>query len=219
MITELNDTKAQLEETKQWAEEEKANLVTAQNEQVAKQEEMNQLIETYTAQIEAGEAEMAENEAIYAELDAAISQSRITEEQQDWINNGGPSSGGAPVTGNGSSVVAYATSKVGSAYVWGATGPNAFDCSGLTSWAYAQVGVSIGRTTYAQYGNGMAVAYSELQPGDLVFFNTGGYCSHVGMYVGGGVMVHAGTPATGVEYTNLNSSYWQGVYLGARRYI
>ena len=115
----------------------------------------------------------------------------------------------------GGSAVEYAKSRVGSAYVYGASGPNAFDCSGLTSWAYRQAGKSIPRTTGGQSSGGTYVARGDLQPGDLVFFSQGGgRISHVGMYIGGGMMVHAGTPRTGVQYSTINIM----TYVTARRY-
>lgn len=115
----------------------------------------------------------------------------------------------------GGSAVQYATSRVGMAYVFGASGPTAFDCSGLTSWAYAQAGKSIPRTTGGQAGGGTYVPKSELKAGDLVFFSQGGgSISHVGMYIGGGRMVHAGTPRTGVAYSSINIM----TYVTARRY-
>ncbi|MEU9990498.1 NlpC/P60 family protein [Streptomyces sp. NPDC048045] len=93
--------------------------------------------------------------------------------------------------------VAYAYQKLGSPYVWGATGPNAFDCSGLAQAAYHSAGVSLPRTTYAQINAGRRVSRSELQPGDLVFFYSG--ISHVGIYVGNGQMIHAPNPSAPVR--------------------
>ncbi|MEU5538202.1 NlpC/P60 family protein [Streptomyces sp. NPDC020362] len=93
--------------------------------------------------------------------------------------------------------VAYAYQKLGSPYVWGATGPNAFDCSGLAQAAYHSAGISLPRTTYAQINAGRRVSRSELQPGDLVFFYSG--ISHVGIYVGNGQMIHAPNPSAPVR--------------------
>lgn len=93
--------------------------------------------------------------------------------------------------------VSYAYAKLGSPYVWGATGPNAFDCSGLVQAAYRSAGISLPRTTYAQIDAGRRVSRSELQPGDLVFFYSG--ISHVGIYVGGGQMIHAPNPSAPVR--------------------
>ena len=97
-------------------------------------------------------------------------------------------------TGNGSidAVTAEAYKHIGAPYVWGATGASTFDCSGFTSYVYKlSAGIDIGRTTYDQINAGREVSYSELQPGDLIFPHSG----HVGIYVGGGMMIHA--PQTG----------------------
>lgn len=95
----------------------------------------------------------------------------------------------APAQSTGQAIVDVARSKIGSPYGWGAAGPNAFDCSGLTSWAYSQVGKSIPRTSQAQATQGTPVAYSDLQAGDIVAFYSG--ASHVGIYSGHGTVIHA----------------------------
>ncbi|SFY13189.1 C40 family peptidase [Streptomyces atratus] len=89
--------------------------------------------------------------------------------------------------------VAFAYGALGKPYVWGATGPSSFDCSGLTQAAWRSAGVSLPRTTYTQINAGRRVSRSELAPGDLVFFYSG--ISHVGLYIGNGQMIHA--PRTG----------------------
>ena len=117
-------------------------------------------------------------------------------------------------------VASSALSRVGSRYVTGGNGPRAFDCSGLTQWAYRQNGISIPRTAAAQYGATSRVSKSSLKAGDLVFFRgtTGrGGITHVGIYVGGGRFVHAGTSRTGVTTANLNSSYWSSHWAGGGR--
>lgn len=88
-----------------------------------------------------------------------------------------------------SEVVAIAKRYLGAPYVWGAAGPNSFDCSGLTMFVYRQVGVSLPHSSRAQIGVGQRVSRSDLAPGDLVFF--GSPIHHVGMYIGGGMMIHA----------------------------
>ncbi|MEV7094751.1 NlpC/P60 family protein [Amycolatopsis sp. NPDC051045] len=103
-----------------------------------------------------------------------------------------------------------ALSKLGSAYVYGATGPTNFDCSGLTSWAYKQAGLTIPRTSREQSTFGTAVPRDQLQPGDLVFFYSP--VSHVGMYIGDGKMVHAPDTGDVVKISPLQSQY-----SGARR--
>jgi cell wall-associated NlpC family hydrolase len=98
-----------------------------------------------------------------------------------------------------------ALSRLGDAYVWGATGPTTFDCSGLMQWAYAKAGISLPRVAAAQAGFGTPVSRSQLQPGDLVFFYSP--ISHVGMYLGNGQMVHAPTTGDVVKISSLQSNY------------
>lgn len=130
--------------------------------------------------------------------------------------NAAPVGGNPDGSGVANSALGYAISKIGSAYSYGAAGPNAFDCSGLMYWSFKQVGITIPRSSGGQAAGGTYVDRANLQPGDLVFFSasSGGGISHVGMYVGGGRMVHAGTPATGVQYASINIMY----YVTARRY-
>ncbi|SFW87381.1 C40 family peptidase [Amycolatopsis australiensis] len=98
-----------------------------------------------------------------------------------------------------------ALSKLGSAYVWGATGPSTFDCSGLMQWAYKQAGISLPRTSAAQAGFGTPVSRDQLQPGDLVAYYSP--VSHIGMYIGDGKMVHAPTSGDVVKISPLLSEY------------
>ncbi len=101
----------------------------------------------------------------------------------------------APSQSVGEKVLAAARSAVGSPYVYGANGPSAFDCSGLTSWAYQQAGVSIPRTSQAQASAGTPVSLDALQPGDIIVYYSG--ASHVGIYTGNGTIIDAlnsGTP-------------------------
>ena len=127
------------------------------------------------------------------------------------------SSAGSPgsVNGRAGSAVAYAYAQLGKPYVFGAAGPSAFDCSGLTMAAWGQVGVYLPHAASQQYAMTSRVSSSDLQPGDLVFFYSG--ISHVGIYVGGGVFVHAANPTDGVVADQLFSSYWQSVFVGAGR--
>ncbi|MFI8880565.1 C40 family peptidase [Streptomyces sp. NPDC055243] len=107
-----------------------------------------------------------------------------------------------------SAAVSYAHKALGSPYVWGATGPNAFDCSGLTQAAYRSAGVDLPRTTYAQIAAGERVPRSQLQPGDLVFFYQG--ISHVGLYVGNGQMIHAPNPSAPVRLAPISQMPFAG---------
>ena len=125
----------------------------------------------------------------------------------------------APATsGNGSSVVSTAKKYIGCKYVYGGTSPSGFDCSGFTSYIYRQYGVSLNRTAAGQYSNGKAVSRSQLQPGDLVMFGKSGI-NHVGIYIGGGSIVHAANRTRGVTIDTINSGYYNNNYVGARRVL
>ncbi|WP_405985073.1 NlpC/P60 family protein [Streptomyces sp. NBC_00872] len=104
--------------------------------------------------------------------------------------------------------VAFAYGAIGKPYVWGATGPGSFDCSGLTQAAWRAAGVSLPRTTYTQINAGQRVTRDRLAPGDLVFFFSG--VSHVGIYVGGGQMIHAPRPGSAVRLAPIDQMPFAG---------
>jgi peptidoglycan DL-endopeptidase CwlO len=112
-----------------------------------------------------------------------------------------PSSSGA------AAAIPYATSKVGSPYVWGAEGPNAFDCSGLMVWAFRQIGISLPHYSGSQYAMTTRVSRAQLAPGDLVFWGGGG-SEHVALYMGGNQIVHAFGSAGGTRITHLDG-WWK----------
>jgi len=117
----------------------------------------------------------------------------------------------------GNEVVNYAYKFLGKPYVYGATGPNAFDCSGLTQYVYNKFGIDISRTTYTQVGEGTKVNRSDLRAGDLVFFNTEGSISHVGIYIGNGAFIHAPRTGKPVMVSSLSDGYYSKNYSTARR--
>ncbi|MFF5606506.1 NlpC/P60 family protein [Streptomyces cellulosae] len=101
--------------------------------------------------------------------------------------------------------LAFARAQIGKPYVWGATGPGSYDCSGLTQAAWKAAGVSLPRTTYDQVNAGTTVPVSQAQPGDLVFFYDD--VTHVGLYIGNGMMIHAPKPGT---YVREESIFYDG---------
>lgn len=105
--------------------------------------------------------------------------------------------------------VATAKAQLGKPYLWGSGGPNSFDCSGLTSFAWAAAGVTLPRTSRSQYAGTVRVAVADIQPGDLVFF--GSPIHHVGIYVGGGQMVNAPESGDVVKYSSIYRSDIVGV--------
>lgn len=118
-----------------------------------------------------------------------------------------------------SDVVSYSYKFLGKPYVWGASGPSSFDCSGFTAYVYNAFGVSLAHYTGSQFQVGQAVSKENLLPGDLVFFNTYGDISHVGIYIGGGQFIHASSGSGKVTISQLSGSYYTSRYAGARRIL
>ncbi|MFE0350707.1 C40 family peptidase [Streptomyces griseoluteus] len=106
--------------------------------------------------------------------------------------------GSSSATGSAAAIVSFVKSQVGKAYVSGATGPSAYDCSGLVQTAFKQVGISLPRVSQDQSTAGTQVSLSSLQPGDILYWGSAGSAYHVGVYVGDGMFVGAQNPSTGV---------------------
>ncbi|MPV51696.1 hypothetical protein GCO27_01160 [Corynebacterium sp. zg331] len=124
-----------------------------------------------------------------------------------------PNSSDAPQSVGASSskaagAVQAALSKIGAPYSWGATGPDAFDCSGLIYWAYQQQGMTIPRTSQSQLAGGTPVSRDQLQPGDVVGYYPG--VTHVGLYIGDGKLVHASDYGIPVQVVDVDSMPWAG---------
>lgn len=113
-------------------------------------------------------------------------------------------------------IIGLALKYRGWRYVWGGSSPaTGFDCSGFTQWVFGQFGVSLPRTSFAQWNAGPHVALANLAPGDLVFFTTYGvFANHVGIYLGNDQFISAATPSQGVIVQSLNTSYWQSAFDG-----
>ena len=122
----------------------------------------------------------------------------------------------AQSSNKGQDVVNYALQFKGSRYVYGGTSPKGFDCSGFTQYVYKHFGVSLNRTAASQTSNGKSVSRSNLQPGDIIMFGKSGI-NHVGIYMGGGKIVHAANPSRGVTTDTINSGYYNTNYVCARR--
>ena len=171
-------------------------------ESLSEQERQAAAAAAEAANAAAGAAEAAANPAQAAPAPVAADRSARTA-----LTSAAPSAAQPASAPAGSSAaaaaVAAALTKQGSAYAHGAAGPNSFDCSGLTSWAWAQAGVSIPRTSGGQAGL-PSVPLSQLQPGDLVTYYSP--VSHVGMYVGNGQLIHASTPSRPVYITTVNGA-------------
>ncbi|MFF5781984.1 NlpC/P60 family protein [Streptomyces virginiae] len=181
------------------------------------------------ADLRSRQRELASHKAVIEEkLTAAKNMlARLTAEERAAYEAGSPggsatapagSTGSAASTGStppppsdgsrAARAVAFAYTAIGKPYVWGATGPGSFDCSGLTQAAWRSAGVSLPRTTYTQINAGRRVSRDQLAPGDLVFFYSG--VTHVGLYIGNGQMIHAPRPGSTVRLAPIDSMPWAG---------
>ncbi len=145
---------------------------------------------------------------------AAAAARRRTSESSGNAGTGGPADAGGggsvPVvtgSGRGSDAVQAALGKVGHPYVAGGRGPDVFDCSGFTAWAWAQAGVSLVPYSFTQWDETQRVSRGQARAGDLVFFFRDG-AHHVGMYLGDGQMVHAANPSSGVIVSSIDESWY-----------
>ncbi|MFE9118684.1 NlpC/P60 family protein [Streptomyces sp. NPDC007172] len=116
-----------------------------------------------------------------------------------------------PASGRGYAAMQAAATQIGKPYQSGHEGPDSYDCSGLTQWGFRQVNVHISRVTFTQINEGTSVSFSQLAPGDLVFFNN---LQHVGFYAGNGMVLHAPKPGASVRYEKMS---YLGSFYGARR--
>ncbi|OKI05175.1 hypothetical protein A6A06_11090 [Streptomyces sp. CB02923] len=139
---------------------------------------------------------------------AALQQEEDKKNRSNRSNERPDLGNDVPASQRGAAALSAAASKIGSPYVWGATGPSSFDCSGLTSWAYQQAGQSLPRTSQAQASAGTRIgSQSALKPGDLVLFY--GDLHHIGLYAGNGQVLHAPKPGASVRYESINNMPFQ----------
>jgi len=162
--------------------------------------QISQLQKRMAKDKKAVDAKLADAKALLGKLEA--------DQRAAMSSRSAPRFPAVAASGRAAAAVAYAKAQVGKPYVYGAAGPNAYDCSGLTMASWARAGVGLPHSSSAQYGSGPHVSASQLQPGDLVFYYQP--ISHVGMYIGGGMIVHAANPSTGVTISGLYSMPYSG---------
>ncbi|WP_371482107.1 NlpC/P60 family protein [Kitasatospora sp. NBC_00315] len=186
-LAELDSTTQQL----------KASKDEVQGKLAKATELLNTLTEQERQALRAAEAKSAADAKAQADAAKANTDraSRDSGRSSLSASTGSAPASSVPASGRAAAAIAAAESKLGSPYVYGATGPSSFDCSGLTGWAYAQAGVTLPRTSQAQASAGTRIGtnIANAQPGDLIIYYSG--MTHVGLYVGGGQIIHA--PHTG----------------------
>jgi cell wall-associated NlpC family hydrolase len=191
--------------------------------------EQERIVAERRAQRQHIEAQLAQRRQLLSSIRSEIAQMRAQEQarqlqlaREAQARLSSPSPVGVGSTPEGSTVappsihggvVGIAMRYLGVPYVWGGASPSGFDCSGFVMYVFAQIGVGLPHSSYAQYGMGASVSMSQLQPGDLVFFAG---ASHVGIYIGGGQFIHA--PHTGdvVKISSL-SGWYASTFAGGRR--
>jgi cell wall-associated NlpC family hydrolase len=199
---DIKDRRVKLDADKKAA----AKLVAETAEQKAEVESLQGKLEQMTAGIKADIRRLQEQAAARAKAAADAAAAAA--------NTGASSGGGTAVDPGGSghsAVVGIAQRYLGVQYVYGGASPSGFDCSGLTMYCYAQIGIGLSHGATDQQHASTPVPISALQPGDLVFFGSASYSYHVGIYVGGGSMIHAPHTGAVVSYGSIS-----GAWIGGR---
>ncbi|MHB1382650.1 MAG: C40 family peptidase, partial [Thermoleophilia bacterium] len=208
----------------------KAQVESTMAELEQAQQKQQELVATAAAEKSEVESQLAARQEVLAGAEAEVARIIAAEEQQrqqaqaqytnevaSQLNGGntppapGPSPGPVPPPSSGGAV-SIAMQYLGVPYVWGGESPRGFDCSGLVKYVYGQMGIYLPHSAAAQYYAGTPISYSQLAPGDLVFF--GQPISHVGIYIGGGSMIHAPFEGAVVSITGVSGG---GSFSGACR--
>ncbi|MFF1276351.1 NlpC/P60 family protein [Streptomyces marokkonensis] len=202
LIGEMTRTQQDLEQYAQDADAQWKKLEAGRKAKATAQKKIEK-------QIEAAEEVESELEQVEKERLALLEQRAADQAQASWLSSGILDDIDGRATKQGRKAVAYATAQIGKPYQWGAEGPNTYDCSGLTSQAWISAGQGIPRTSQAQWKQLKRVDVRDMRPGDLIIYF--GDASHVGMYVGDGVMVHAPRPGRSVTLAGAGSMPILGV--------
>ncbi|WP_221348290.1 C40 family peptidase [Streptomyces beigongshangae] len=202
MLAEMRRTQEDLE---QYARDAAAQWKKLEANREAKAKAKKK-VEKQIAAAEKLESELAKEEK---QRLAKLERQAAREAQTAWLDSGVLADTGDTASARGEAAVEYATAQIGKAYEWGAEGPKTFDCSGLTSQAWAAAGQGIPRTSQEQWRQLDRVAVEAMRPGDLIIYNSD--ASHVAMYVGDGAMIHAPRPGRTVTIAGAGSMPILGV--------
>lgn len=222
----VSEQRARAVENLETLTESQTALRTSKQNVQTKLTEARTLLSKLTAEEKARLAELERKKEAEARRKAAELAKKQAAAKKEAARKAKESGGGGTETGSGSGsgsgagssastkaekVLAFARAQIGKPYVWGATGPSSYDCSGLTRAAWKAAGVDIPRTTWDQVNVGTRIATADLQPGDLVFFYDD--ISHVGIYKGDGMMIHAPKPGANVREESI---YYMPIYGSVR---
>jgi len=194
MLGELNTAATNLRLREQQVDKELTEVAAAQK-QAAKEESTV-------------DAKVADAEDMLSELEADRRAALRRAQASEASRSAAPRVAAAPVSGSAATAVDFAMDQIGDSYVYGAAGPDSWDCSGLTMGAWGAAGVALPHSSSGQMSYGTPVSQSELEPGDLVFYYDP--VSHVGMYIGNGQIVHASNPDSPVGTDPVNSMPYSG---------
>lgn len=223
LLDKLKQDQQKLNADKQTLTASQASLQTSKNALAAKQADVSSQIAQQSAIVSKMTTDVNATKKQQSQIDAELND--IAAQQAAARQRELAAQGGAAVnaSASASAIISYAEKYIGCPYVMNAAGPRAFDCSGFTMYVFANVaGVALTHSADDQSHVGISVSKNNLQPGDLVFFNTSGgygYMSHVGIYIGGDQFIAANT-STGVAICGLFSNpYWSRYYRGATRLL
>ncbi len=212
-IGQLNQAKGAAEAKAQDLQNQKSSAESAAAQQQALYNQAQGELATLVQQAQA-KAAAEQAAAAQARAQAAAAQSRATAPSAGHGGGGSSAPVGPPpaTKGGAGAAIAEAQRQLGKPYVWGAAGPDAFDCSGLTAWAWRAGGVSLPHFSGAQYSSTTHISMSAIQPGDLIFYESPD--QHVALYVGGGQIIHAPHAGDVVRYDSLY--YWNTSMMASR---
>lgn len=227
LIESLQQDEIKLKNDKAALESDKKNLESSQGTLAAKRDTLNAQLEQQNKIVNDIKNDM---DSTQQQVNSVKQQAKMTDAQINAIIAAQAAArrkqlqaqGGGSGSVSGQNLVGYAESFIGTPYVYGSADPSGFDCSGFTSYVYANsAGIYLPHSAAGQSGYGTPIGRDDLQPGDLVFFCTGGGgINHVGIYVGGGNFIAANTGSNrGVNIQSINSAYWSGRYECARRLV
>lgn len=202
LMATLKSTKSELQRKSTDASDELEKL----NRSLKEKQKSKQSIEEHISKARKLETSLNQKELRRI---AALDKQDASKAQQEWLDSGALKGVDAKVSSAGKRAVEYAAQQLGKPYVWGAEGPSSFDCSGLTSQAWAAAGTPIPRTSQEQWRQLTHVGTREMRPGDLIIYFSG--ATHVGMYVGQGNIIHAPRPGRTVTVAPAASMQILGV--------